>query len=240
MHLPILVLLTCGLRRGELLALRWQDLELDRGIMIVRRGMIKTRTAGVALRNPRVVKREPRITGLVVDSLRAHRETQEAERRVFGVGYVDHDLVFAAFDGKPWKPDSFTQLFRRTVKYAKLPNMRTHTLRRTAATFMARQGVNPKVASARLGHSTVRLTLDVYSEVAPDMQEDAASIMDQTIRSGMRMLRENGGRMVAWGGKGPSPGSDHSDKPLHNKALDGGRERSRTSDLYSVNVALYR
>jgi len=116
------------------------------------------------------------------------------ERRALGAGYIDQDFVFPAFDGKPWKLDSFTQLFRRTAKYAQLPNMGPHTLRRTAATFMARQGAYPKVASVRLGHSTVRLSLDVYSEEAPDMQEDAADKMHRTIRSAVKMLPKNGGR----------------------------------------------
>jgi len=203
--------------------------------------MVKTKGQGITFKTPKNGKgRALTMPSIVMDKLQLHRKEQNAERTELGQAYVNCDLVFAAFDGSPWKSDSFTKLFRRTVKYAQLPETGPHTLRRTSATFMALQGVNPKVASSRLGHSTVRLTLDIYSEVLPDMQADAAQKMDCAIRSAIDAFDgNNGGRMAAETPRNEIPEPVTLDKALSREALTNGRERSRTSDLYSVNVALY-
>ena len=105
---------------------------------------------------------------------------------MFGPNYNGHDLVLARADGSPWKPDSFTSSYRSLVRRLGLSHLRFHDLRHTHATQLLRQGVHPKVVSERLGHSTVGITLDVYSHVLPGMQEDAARRVDVALRSALK------------------------------------------------------
>jgi integrase len=99
------------------------------------------------------------------------------ERQLMGDAYEDADLVFAREDGKIIHPDSFSDMFWRHVKHAKLPRIRFHDLRHTHATLALAAGVHPKVVSERLGHASITITLDTYSHAIPAMQETAASLV---------------------------------------------------------------
>ena len=99
------------------------------------------------------------------------------ERQLMGDAYEDSDLVFAREDGTIINPDSFSDMFWRHVKGAKLPRIRFHDLRHTHATLALAAGVHPKVVSERLGHASITITLDTYSHAIPAMQETAASLV---------------------------------------------------------------
>jgi integrase len=168
--------LTTGMRRGEALGLRWGDVDLDAGRLAIRRALI---TVGYAVEwsepktdaSGRVVALDPD----TVRVLRAHRAEQLEERLALGVGYRDGDLVFAKVTGEPLHPSYVSRTFDRRVKAAGVPRIRLHDLRHTAATTMLEEGVPLKVVAERLGHSSTRITADLYQHASETMQDDAAA-----------------------------------------------------------------
>ena len=176
--------LSTGMRLGELLGLRWQDVALDAGILKVEHTLLRLRD-GLQLTEPKTARSRRRIalTPQAVDALRQHRARQAAERLHLGAAWEDHDLVFANEIGKPIEAGN---LLRRSfwplLAKARLQRIRFHDLRHTAATLMLQQGVHPKVVSELLGHSSIGLTLDVYSHVIPDMQQHAVAVMHALLK----------------------------------------------------------
>jgi integrase len=167
---------TTGMRRGEVLGLRWRDVDLEGGrVAIVQQ--LSRGAKGVAFGPPKTAKarRSVALDGVTIAAIRAHRRRQKEERLAFGPGYVDVDLVFARADGVALDPDGVTGAFERLVRRAGLPRIRLHDLRHTHATLALSAGVHPKVVQERLGHSNITTTMDVYSHAIPAMQEDAAS-----------------------------------------------------------------
>jgi integrase len=164
-----------GLRRGELLGLRWQDVDLDTGRVSVRQTLT---TVGnkVAFGEPKTArgKRNIALDGVTIGALRMWRARQAQERLTFGQAWHDTGLVFSREDGSLIHPDTFSFWFDRQVRAAGVPRIRFHDLRHTHATLALQAGVPAKVVSERLGHATVAFTLDVYSHVIPALQEDAA------------------------------------------------------------------
>ena len=119
---------------------------------------------------------------LVVDELRQHRARQAEELLKVGVRLAPTSV--AQEDGRPLQPNSLTHEFVRILaRAANLPRIRFHDLRHTHATHLLSNGVHPKVAQERLGHSSIGITLDLYSHVLPGMQEDAAAKVDAAMRS---------------------------------------------------------
>ncbi|MBC5824093.1 MAG: tyrosine-type recombinase/integrase [Candidatus Eremiobacteraeota bacterium] len=112
---------------------------------------------------------------------RSHRVAQAKERFALGPRWNDHDLVFCGGDGQPWYPATFTSGFISACKRGGLGRVRFHDLRHTAATMLLAEGTHPKIVAERLGHSTVALTLDLYSHVTPNMQETAAATVDAAL-----------------------------------------------------------
>lgn len=167
-----------GLRRGELLGLRWSDLDPDNGRAAIRQTVISVNYE-IQFSTPKT-NRGRRVIALdsaTVAALRTHRKAQAKQRMAFGGDYQDHGLLFARPDGTPIHPQVFSDRFERLVSAAGLPRVRLHDLRHTHATLALRAGVHPKVVSERLGHSTVSFTLDVYSHAIPEMQSDAAELV---------------------------------------------------------------
>jgi integrase len=168
MYTPILVAVTTGLRRGELLGLRWQDVELDTEILAVRQSIEQTRS-GLRFKTPKTQKgqRAVALPSITVETLRRHRTEQNKERLLLGPRYADQGLVFSMPDGTPWEPDAFTDAYRVIARQSGLPQVRFHDLRHTHATQLLRQGIHPKVVSERLGHATVAITLDIFRTCCP-------------------------------------------------------------------------
>lgn len=185
LHVPVLLAVTTGLRAGELLAVRWQDVDLEAGTLSVVQTLQSTK-AGLIFGQPKT-RRSRRVVKLLpvaVEALREHRRDQVEARLQAGDVYVDHDLVFGREDGAPWHPGTFANDWKK-FKRAQGLTLRFHDLRHTHATLLLRQGVHPKVVSERLGHSSVGITLDTYSHVLPDMQEDAAMKLETALSRAM-------------------------------------------------------
>lgn len=167
---------TTGMRRGELLGLRWRDLDLDAARASIVQTLIDGPTAP-QLSEPKTDhgRRSLALDGGTVAVLRAHRKAQAAEKLALGPAYEDHELVFCREDGVPLWPRTFSRTFDRLVKGAELPRIRFHDLRHGHATLSLQAGIHPKVVSERLGHANIGITLDTYSHAVPAMQEDAAA-----------------------------------------------------------------
>lgn len=164
-----------GMRRGEVLGVRWSDVNLDEGRVSVAQALTSvgykvmisdTKTT----RGTRMVDIDPK----TVAALRAHRTRQQQERLAWGPGYRITNLVFTRPDGEWIHPDRFSQMFRAHVAAAEVPSIRFHDLRHTHATLMLQAEIAPKVISDRLGHATVAFTMDRYAHAIPAMQAEAA------------------------------------------------------------------
>lgn len=166
-----------GLRPGEYLALQWKDLDLDQGMATVRRAVVRLKGQKWKFTEPktRSSSRPISLPGGLVSELRAHRIRQFEERLRLGAVWQDHDLVFPSELGTPLTQSNITQVYKRVLAKAGLRrSLRLYDLRHTHATLLLAAGIHPKVVSERLGHSTIALTLDVYSHVLPSMQAQAA------------------------------------------------------------------
>ncbi len=169
------LVLSTGMRRGELAGLRSNDVDLDAKALAVLRTRVSVNWE-VHTSDPktRASRRRVSLDDRVVSVLRAHRRRQREERLAWGPAWIDSGYVFTREDGEPLHPERVTVLFRRLVHQAALPKIRLHDLRHTSASLALAAGVHPKVVSERLGHSSVGITLDLYSHVTPGLQIEAA------------------------------------------------------------------
>ncbi|MHB0912080.1 MAG: tyrosine-type recombinase/integrase [Armatimonadota bacterium] len=183
-YLPILLAVTTGLRRGEILALKWSDLDLDNRTLAVMRSLQETHE-GVNIKDTKTAKARRLVVlpDMVTDALAEHKEAQDKLKAMMGEAYQDHDLICSQSDGNPIIPMNLTQGFGFLLEKAGLPHIRFHDLRHTHATILLSQNVHPKVVSGRLGHSTVGITLDTYSHVLPSMQEEAAQKFNDALKA---------------------------------------------------------
>jgi integrase len=183
MLIPVVLGVLCGLRRGEIAALRWQHIDLAGGQLAVVESAEQT-TVGIRYKKPKSGRaRTVALSSSVVEELRLHRIGQAEELLRVGIRQNDATFVCAREDGMPLQPYTFTQAWRRIAANGSLPRVRFHDLRHAHATHLLASGVHPKVASERLGHSKVGITLDLYSHVLPGMQEDAAARVDEALRA---------------------------------------------------------
>jgi len=181
MLIPTLLAVLCGMRRGEIAALRWRSVDLDAARLAVVESAEQVGSR-VRYKLPKNGKgRTLALAATMVEELRAHRVRQAEELLKVGVRLSDEFFVVAQTDGSPLQPDSITQDWFRKLEGTSLPRVRFHDLRHAHATHLLMNGVNPKVASERLGHSKVGITLDLYSHVLPGMQEDAAQRVDAAL-----------------------------------------------------------
>ena len=190
-YMPILLAITTGLRRGEILALQWPDLDLASGTLRVRRSLEETKS-GLRFKEPksRRGRRYVTLPVFAVGELKRHQVEQQLRKRAFGPAYVAGDLVCCAEDGAVWKPSAFTSAYRALLRRRKIPNIPFHNLRHSHASQLLRSGVSPKVISERLGHSKVGFTLDVYAHLLPGMQEEAALRIESNLGTALKKLRK--------------------------------------------------
>jgi integrase len=183
------VALSTGLREGELFALRWRDVTLLPGGEGSLRVQHTLHWRGGALSFEEVKtdagRRQIHLSAHATEVLRQHRERQLVERAKMGVLWQDHDLVFCNTAGGGLRRSNFRrQCFKLLVKAAGVPYIRPYDMRHTAATLLLLAGVHPKVVSEMLGHTSVTITLTVYSHVLPMIQRDAAIAMDRLLGAG--------------------------------------------------------
>jgi integrase len=188
---PTLIALSTGMRRGEILALRWTNVDLDRGAARVVESLEQTK-AGLRFKAPKTEKtRAITLPAFAVEELRQLRRQQAEEMLSVGVRQTGQSLVCARADGEPMQPRSVTHEFAKQVSRVKgLPRVRFHDLRHSHATQLLLSGVHPKVAQERLGHSTITTTLDLYSHVTDTMQSEAAERLDATFRSAIKRVTD--------------------------------------------------
>lgn len=172
-----------GMRRGELLALRWCDVDLILCQVHITRALHHLRTGETVYRAPKTAKgrRMVALSPSATSVLREHRDKQEVARVTLGITLKDDDLVFSDLEGKPLLPDTVTHAWIKLVRHTGLKPIRLHDARHTHASLMLKQGVHPKIVQERLGHASIGITLDTYSHVAPGLQEAAAIGFDQLV-----------------------------------------------------------
>ena len=172
-----------GMRRSELAGLKWEDVRLDDARLSVVRTLQRITGMGLVEGLPKTAKsrRSIALSSATVDLLHSVRGEQIERRIQAGDAWQETGYVFTTQNGRPIDPDGATQAFTKLIREKRLPHISLHGLRHAHATLMLSAGVHPKVVSERLGHSNIGITLDTYSHVLPDMQEDAVSALDRTL-----------------------------------------------------------
>ena len=183
MFIPAVLAVLCGLRRGEIAALAWRQIDLQAGQLAVTQSAEQTK-GSVRYKPPKSGRsRTVALPVTVIEILRAHRIRQAQDLLKLGIRQGDDTFVCAREDGKPLQPNTLTIGWVREAAKTGLPRIRFHDLRHAHATHLLASGVHPKVASERLGHSKVGITLDLYSHVLPGMQADAAARVDDALKA---------------------------------------------------------
>ena len=172
-----------GLRQGELLGLKWDDVDLEDGTLQVRRALT-TAKGGPVLAAPKTKgsRRSVKLTQSAIEALKSHLKRQLGEIDRAGSLWQENGLIFASESGAPLDRRTVTShRFKPLLKRAGLPSVRFHDLRHTCATLLLTRNVNPKIVSEMLGHSTIAITLDTYSHVLPNMRDQAAAAMEDAL-----------------------------------------------------------
>lgn len=182
MYLIVLLLLSAGLRRGELAGLRWENIDFEERILHI----CENRVNGggkVVVKAPKTVNgnREILVGSEVMAALRQAKAEYDAQKAAYGIGFQDLGYVIRNKNGRPYHPDSLTKKWLRFVAKNNLTHIRLYDLRHTNATSMIGAGVPTKVVSERLGHADINTTLKYYVHTTPEMNEGAAEKIDDII-----------------------------------------------------------
>ncbi|MHB8312429.1 MAG: tyrosine-type recombinase/integrase [Candidatus Dormibacteria bacterium] len=171
---------TTGMRQGQLLALRWRDVDLAKGTLTVTGNLQRLPGEGLTILEAKTTRSRHQVLigPLAVAALRAHRSRQAAARLQAADTWEDHDLMFTTATGRPVDAHDVRPTFYHLLAATGLPRVRFHDLRHSAATLLLGEGIHPKIVSEMLGHSTVTITLDTYSHVTAAMHRSAADTLD--------------------------------------------------------------
>ncbi|MGB0681475.1 MAG: site-specific integrase [Magnetovibrionaceae bacterium] len=183
-YMPTLIALTTGLRRGEVLALTWGQINLDQRTLVVSRSVEQTKKGGIRIKEPKSKKaRQVIIPSILEGELRQHRKVQAEQLLKLGVRQDQGTPVCCRGDGSLLNPEDLSRRFPEAVVRAGLPRVTFHQLRHSHATQLLLSGVHPKVAQERLGHSSIGITMDLYSHVIGGLQEEAANRVDSALQN---------------------------------------------------------
>jgi integrase len=174
-----------GLRKGELLGLRWEDLDLAGGTASIRRTLQRTNSSGLTALPTKTKSSERRIAlpTPCLRSLEQHRNRQRMEREAAGTGWKDSGYVFTRPDGAPIEGSTLTRHFNILLRQARLRRIRFHDLRHSAATLLLEQGVELVVIKELLGHAHIGVTATVYAHVRLRLQRDAINLLGNALRN---------------------------------------------------------
>jgi len=219
--LPIAVLVGTGMRRGELLGLRWSDVDLDAGKLSIRRSV--EMIDGERREKPPKTRRSARtlaIAPFVVEALRRQKREQNERRLLFGLGRDENAYIFDRADCSPWRPDSFSWSFADLVRRSKGAKVRLHDLRHSHATLALAAGTDLKTISAALGHSTISVTANTYLHEVESLQQGHAARIDAMLGSAVTdALAVAGGASESAGPRRAHATPQSMKKPLQNKGL---------------------
>jgi integrase len=173
-----------GMRRGELLAMRWSAVDLNRRIAVVLATVDYIPHFGYVETEPKTKagKRPISLPPFLVEMLKEHKDRQEAQRLKVGEKWENKDLVFPDLHGGYFNPRYLEKTFKKIIIESGLPEIHFHDLRHSAASILLSMGINIKVIQELLGHSNISITLDTYSHLLPTMQDEAVNLWDQLFK----------------------------------------------------------
>ena len=172
----LMIAVTTGMRRGELLALHWEDIDFEKKVVSVHRTLSRVTGQGYKETEPKTKSSRRRIAlpDVALEALIEHRNAQAQMKIEAGDRWHEQGLVFCNKFGKYFNSDVLLRIFHGLLNKAGLPDMRFHDLRHSAATILMAAGVHPKMVQERMGHSSIAMTMDIYSHVLPSMQQEVA------------------------------------------------------------------
>lgn len=182
LYLPVILALTLGLRRGETLGLRWQDVDIENKTISINQTLLHAKS-GIIIGTPKTQKSHRSIltSDSIFDLFKEQKERQLNFKEVLGDAYCENNLVCCHEDGKAVNPASLSRMFTKILIKHNLAHIRFHDLRHTNATLLLGCKIPAKIVSERLGHSTIAITMDLYSHVLKEMQEESANMLEDII-----------------------------------------------------------
>lgn len=189
--------LVTGCRRGEIAALQWENVDLDKGIIYIKQAAVYTPSAGIVVKPPKTPSsiRKIKLPVTTIELLKNYRKYwlsekikvgdlwQKDEKEKQSDAWKDPEWVFATWDGYIMHPDSFTDIFKKFIRKHNLPDIRLHDLRHTAATLLINAGLNVRAVAQRLGHANANVTLGIYTHALQSADETAANVIEEYINS---------------------------------------------------------
>lgn len=182
-YIIYLLALTTGMRRSELLGLRWDDVDLKKNLLSVKQVMVRVK-GGYKFQDPKTKKskRTIQISDKVAAALKEWKRKQNIEKAAFPGEYNEQNLILCSIMGEPVNPESVSRNFKKDLEAAKMPDIRFHDLRHCHASMLLEQGVDIKTISDRLGHSTITMTADIYSHITDKLQAKAVKSLDNALK----------------------------------------------------------
>jgi integrase len=188
--------LVTGCRRGEIAALQWNNIDLDKGIIHIKQAAVYTPSTGIVVKQPKTLSsiRKIKLPTSTVELLRDYRKYwltekikvgdlwQKEEKEKLGANWQDPEWVFATWNGYIMHPDSFTDIFKKFIHKYSLPDIRLHDLRHTSATLLINAGLNVRAVAQRLGHANANVTLAIYTHALQSVDEAAANVMESYVK----------------------------------------------------------
>ncbi|WAH34998.1 site-specific integrase [Alicyclobacillus dauci] len=182
LYVAFTLAVTTGMRRSEILGLKWDDIDFEQAQIHVQRSLkIENGEKVVSEVKTSSSRRTIVLFDEDVERLREHRKKQLEQRMKVGPGFNPENLVFVRADGSSIRPTNFSRDWTVFLKKNNLPHIPLHSSRHTHATLLLALGIHPKVVQERLGHSSIRVTMDLYSHILPGMQEDAVKKLENRI-----------------------------------------------------------
>lgn len=182
-YIIYLLALTTGMRRSELLGLRWDDVDLKKNLLSVKQVMVRVK-GGYKFQDPKTKKskRTIQISDKVAAALKEWKRKQNIEKAAFPGEYNEQNLILCSIMGEPVNPESVSRNFKKDLEAAKMPDIRFHDLRHCHASMLLEQGIDLKTISDRLGHSTITMTADIYSHITDKLQAKAVTSLDSVLK----------------------------------------------------------
>lgn len=182
LYLPVILAVALGLRRGETLGLRWQDIDIENKTISINQTLLHAKS-GIIIGTPKTQKSHRSIltSDSIFDLFKERKDKQLTFKKVLGNAYSENNLVCCHEDGKAINPASLSRMFTKILIKHNLRLIRFHDLRHTNATLLLGCKIPAKIVSERLGHSTIGITMDLYSHVLKEMQEESANMLEDII-----------------------------------------------------------